>query len=52
MKPDSKGYYGRAVSYTDVHTQSLHTFYDLEIRMRQKRLPQPVPGVPVPPPMK
>eukprot|EP00050_Salpingoeca_kvevrii_P007549 m.296996 g.296996 ORF g.296996 m.296996 type:complete len:88 (-) comp13499_c0_seq1:97-360(-) len=40
---DARGYYGRSVEYTDNHTQSLHTYYDLEIAMRSHRLPQPEP---------
>eukprot|EP00045_Choanoeca_perplexa_P008570 m.80521 g.80521 ORF g.80521 m.80521 type:complete len:89 (-) comp14544_c0_seq1:2018-2284(-) len=42
-KPDSKGFFGRSVHYTDVHTSQLETFYDLTVDMQSKRCPQPVP---------
>ena len=40
---DAKGYFGRAVPYTNVHTSPLQTYYNLEVVMAAKRLPQPVP---------
>eukprot|EP00053_Salpingoeca_punica_P013226 m.119154 g.119154 ORF g.119154 m.119154 type:complete len:96 (-) comp16146_c0_seq5:477-764(-) len=42
-RADDKGYTGRSVSYTDIHNSQLHTFYDAEIAVRSKRLPQPEP---------
>jgi hypothetical protein len=36
-------YHGRSVPYTSVHTSQLETFYELEMQMRNKRLPQPKP---------
>eukprot|EP00043_Microstomoeca_roanoka_P000239 m.27256 g.27256 ORF g.27256 m.27256 type:complete len:81 (-) comp10206_c0_seq1:2195-2437(-) len=41
--PDAKGYYGRSVDYTSVHTAQLDTYYDLMVEMAKKRLPQPKP---------
>jgi len=35
---DSKGYFGRSVPYTDVHTAQMDTFYDLHISMKDSRL--------------
>lgn len=33
MTPDENGYFGRAIPYTDLHTQDYKTYYDLEITM-------------------
>ena len=42
-KADDKGYFGRSVHYTDVHTSQLDTYSSLVKEMARKRLPQPKP---------
>eukprot|EP01147_Barroeca_monosierra_P000718 gene719-4011_t len=41
--PDDKGYFGRSIHYTNVHTSQLETYYDLVVEMAKKRLPAPRP---------
>mmetsp|Transcript_31334 Transcript_31334/g.82119 ORF Transcript_31334/g.82119 Transcript_31334/m.82119 type:complete len:108 (-) Transcript_31334:124-447(-) len=41
---DSNGYFGRAIEYTELVSQSYNTFYDLEVTMRNSRCEQPKPG--------
>ncbi|EGD78370.1 hypothetical protein PTSG_09437 [Salpingoeca rosetta] len=41
---NEKGYYGRSVPYSNVHTSQLDAYYDLTLEMANKRLPQPRPA--------